>query len=67
MLRLHNQFSAIIGSFPGTQEDLAGLTGVSQQAISQIKVQRRSPTLRTMWRILDALGYELQIQAKSHD
>lgn len=51
--------------FDGTQEDLADMTGVSQQAISQIKMQKRSPNLKTMIRILAALGYELTIQERS--
>ena len=57
----------LIAMFGGTQEDLADLTGVSQQAISQIKVQRRAPNLKTMNRILDALGYELQIHVKEKE
>lgn len=47
-----------------TQKELALLTGNKQQVISRIERKESIPTIRAFSRILDALGYELQIVKK---
>lgn len=47
-----------------TQKELAKLTGNKQQVISRIERKESIPTLRAFSKILDALGYELQIVKK---
>lgn len=47
-----------------TQEKLASLTGNKQQVISRIERRESIPTIRLFSKILDALGYELQIVKK---
>lgn len=47
-----------------TQKELAELTGNKQQVISRIERKESIPTLRAFNKILDALGYELQIVKK---
>ena len=47
-----------------TQKELAELTGNKQQVISRIERKESIPTMRAFSRILDALGYELQIVKK---
>lgn len=47
-----------------TQKELAELTGNKQQVISRIERKESIPTLRAFSKILDALGYELQIVKK---
>ena len=47
-----------------TQKELAELTGTKQQVISRIERKESIPTIRAFSRLLDALGYELQIVKK---
>lgn len=47
-----------------TQSELAMLIDVKQQVISRIERKESNTTLRMFTRILDALGYELQIVKK---
>ena len=47
-----------------TQKELAMLTGNKQQVISRIERKESIPTIRAFSKILDALGYELQIVKK---
>ncbi len=47
-----------------TKKELALLTGNKQQVISRIERKESIPTIRAFSRILDALGYELQIVKK---
>ena len=47
-----------------TQKELAELTGNKQQVISRIERKESMPTIRAFSKILDALGYELQIVNK---
>jgi DNA-binding XRE family transcriptional regulator len=49
-----------------TQNTIKEETGLTQQAISRIEKgsKDRSPTLNTLLRYLDALGFELTIQPK---
>ena len=47
-----------------TQKELAELTGNKQQVISRIERKESIPTIRAFSRMLDALGYELQIVKK---
>ena len=47
-----------------TQEKLAALTGISQQAISRLEREKHIPKLDTLMRLLDGLGLELTIVAK---
>ena len=48
-----------------TQKELAELTGNKQQVISRIERKESIPTIRAFSKILDALGYELQIIKKN--
>jgi len=47
-----------------SQSELAMLTGNKQQVISRIERKENNPSLKMFTRILDALGYELQIVKK---
>jgi len=49
-----------------TQNNIKETTGLTQQAISRIEKgdNDRSPTLRTLIRYIDALGYELTLSPK---
>ena len=49
-----------------TQNNIKEVTGLTQQAISRIEkgANYRSPTLKTLIRYVDALGYELTITQK---
>jgi len=50
-----------------TQQDIQKRTGLPQQSISRIEsgtAQKQSPTLRTLLKYVDAIGYELTIQQK---
>jgi DNA-binding XRE family transcriptional regulator len=48
-----------------TQQEIQNITGLPQQSISRIEkgtTQKQSPTLRTLLKYIDAIGYELTIQ-----
>lgn len=47
-----------------TQKELARITGVSQQAISRLELEKHIPTMDTFIKILDGLGLELNIVQK---
>jgi len=49
-----------------TQKSVKEVSGLTQQAISRIEkgTQDRSPTLRTLLKYVDALGYELTLTKK---
>jgi len=50
-----------------TQQEIQNKTGLPQQSISRIEkgtAQKQSPTLRTLLKYVDAIGYELTIQQK---
>lgn len=50
-----------------TQQEIQNKTGLPQQSISRIEkgtAQKQSPTLRTLLRYVDALGYELTLTQK---
>lgn len=47
-----------------SQRELAMLTGNKQQVISRIERKENNPSLKMFTRILDVLGYELQIVKK---
>jgi len=50
-----------------TQQEIQNLTGLPQQSISRIEkgtAQKQSPTLRTLLKYIDAIGYELTITQK---
>lgn len=49
-----------------TQGQLAAITGSKQQTISRIERKEMMPTLRVFNKLLDALGYELQIVKKGN-
>lgn len=64
LLRLARQKSHL------TQEHLASLAGVSQQAISAYETGRKDPTLETLQRLVAAAGLELRVRLEpidSHD
>ena len=49
-----------------TQSSIKEITGLTQQAISRIeKANDRSPTLKTLIRYCDAIGYELTLTEAS--
>ena len=47
-----------------TQNQLAAITGNKQQVISRIEKKTSTPTLKVFCKLLNALGYELQIVKK---
>lgn len=47
-----------------TQKELAEITGVSQQAISRLELERHIPQMDTLIKILDGLDLELTIVQK---
>ena len=49
-----------------TQNTIKETTGLTQQAVSRIETGKndRSPTLKTLLRYVDALGYELTLKPK---
>lgn len=47
-----------------TQKELAEVTGVSQQAISRLELEKHIPKIDTFIRILDGLDLELTIVQK---
>ena len=50
-----------------TQQEIQNITGLPQQSISRIEkgmAQKQSPTLRTLLKYIDAIGYELTITKK---
>ena len=47
-----------------TQKELAELTGVSQQAISRLELEKHMPKIDTFIKILDGLDLELTIREK---
>ena len=50
-----------------TQAALAGLTGVTQQAISAYETGRKEPTLPTLQRMITAAGFEMRIRLEPLD
>ncbi len=47
-----------------TQKDLATRSGLKQQAVSRLESREASPTLRTLCKVLDTLGYEIKLVPK---
>lgn len=47
-----------------TQKELAEVTGVSQQAISRLELEKHMPKIDTFIKILDGLDLELTIREK---
>jgi DNA-binding XRE family transcriptional regulator len=50
-----------------TQQEIQSKTGLPQQSISRIErgtLQKQSPTLRTLLKYVDAIGYELTLTQK---
>ena len=47
-----------------TQKELAKITGVSQQAISRLELEKHIPQMDTLIKILDGLDLELTIVQK---
>ena len=48
-----------------SQSDLADASGNRQQVISRIEKRESSPTLKTLCKLLDALGYEIVLKPKN--
>jgi transcriptional regulator with XRE-family HTH domain len=46
------------------QEDMAEICGVSSKSIQKIENDKANPTLKTLQKILDVLGMEIQIDIK---
>ena len=44
-----------------TQKELSDITGLSQQMISRLETGTTDPTLRTLSKYLDGIGYNLKI------
>ena len=47
-----------------SQTELAEKSGNKQQVISRIENKENSPTLKTLFSILDVLGYEIKFEPK---
>ena len=47
-----------------TQKELADITGVSQQAISRLELEKHIPKMDTFIKILDGLNLELTIRER---
>jgi len=47
-----------------TQQELADLAGTTQTSIARWEGEARSPTVRQLATLLDALGYDLELRAK---
>jgi Predicted transcriptional regulator with C-terminal CBS domains len=47
-----------------TQKRLAELSGSTQQEISRLEKQEHSPTLATICRIINSMGYELKLEKR---
>ncbi len=50
-----------------TQQELAGLAGITQQAVSAYETGRKEPTMPTLTRILHAAGLEMRIRLSPID
>lgn len=48
-----------------TQRELATMSGNTQQEISRLEKQRHSPSIRTLCRILNSIGYELTLAKRA--
>lgn len=48
-----------------TQKDLSEMVGITFKSISEIELNQRNPTLDTITKILDVLGYEINFTIKS--
>ena len=46
-----------------TQRELAALVGTKQSSISRIEIGRVSPTIQTLTSLVNACGYELELNA----
>lgn len=49
------------------QKNLSEITGIAVHTLSNIESGRGNPTVRTLDRVLRALGMELIIRLKEHD
>lgn len=47
-----------------TQKELAGKVGLKQQNLSRFEKKEHNPSLKLVYSIADALGYELQLVKK---
>lgn len=47
-----------------SQSELAKMIGSKQQTISRLETNEHSPSLKLFYKMVDALGYELQIVKK---
>lgn len=50
-----------------SQNQLAKLTGIKQQAISRIENKEHSPSLKMFYNLVNALGYDLSIVKRKAD
>ena len=48
-----------------TQTKLAELSGTTQQEISRLEKKEHSPTLATICKIINSMGYELKVEKKT--
>lgn len=48
-----------------TQEELADKSGVAQDKISKLENNNHNPTLDTVFRLLGALNYEIELRERS--
>ena len=48
-----------------TQRELAGLAGTSQPAVARIERGQTSPSAATLRRLLEAAGFELEVELRS--
>jgi transcriptional regulator with XRE-family HTH domain len=48
-----------------TQEQLSEISGVGLYTLRQIELNKSNPTIKTLNKILDTLGYEISINLKN--
>ena len=50
-----------------SQEELAEISGVGLRTIKQIETNKANPSLKTLTKLLDVLGLELELKLKNQD
>ena len=48
-----------------TQSDVSELSGLTQQMVSRFETYNRLPTLTTLIKYIDSLGYKIELKKKS--
>lgn len=66
-LFLRQRLAKIRKSKGMTQKELSELSGLSTSTISNIESGENSYSLRSLIRVVEALGYEINIERKDHN